>query len=231
MRELSLAELELVSGGNNTWPPHELDEIVVPHPGYDHDWSYDTEYDGHVPGSGGGGNDRQDYDECEDRAVDTLAADINAEIQQAPNKDIHEYGALIYRDENGNLQRTALLEGNNYSLTALSGALPSELGFTSWEQVVGFIHSHPSMVEQEDGSYIPITPESRWDLPSSGDWAFADFLRGMNNDHNLTLYISHNGTVKEFDLYDNRDQSRDTTKGSEGHGNESGDYNPGAACP
>lgn len=234
MRELSLAELELVSGGNNTWPPHELDEIVVTHPGYDHDWSYDDQDD--VPpgtGGGGGGEDsRDDYRECEDRAADTIANELNALLQQKPDKDRIEYGALIWRDADGTLRHSDLTGTENGRWTGMEGKSPADFGMTSWSQVVGIFHHHPTQVELSPGNWVNVTPESHFDRPSSGDWGTVFHFIEQNGASldNLTMYLSFDGTVKEYDAFNNQNESRNPNDRGPGHGQESGDYNPGATC-
>lgn len=200
--------------------------------------------DGGTGGGNTGGNpggdppppDPDPYSACDDRKADTLAQSINDEIQGKADKDKKEYGALIWKDDQGNLHRTRLLEGDNGRLSGLDGETPQSLGFSNWSQVVGLVHSHPTQVNvgtAENPVWLAVTPESNFDLPSRGDWVTADgFVReGKASANNFSLYISFGGSVKEFDYSDNTSQSRDTSQAAPGSGVESGDYTPGASCP
>lgn len=245
MRELTISECEMVSGGHtnlcgSACTITELSGITVTGPGGGGGGWYPPLPGGGGGGDGGGGgggyqDPRPDYDDCDDRASDTKAADINDEINDKPDSNTREYGALLYRDANGDIQRTRLLSGDNWSLTELAGLLPADLGFDSWDQVVGLVHSHPTMNNvgtEANPIWLPSTPESHHDRPSSGDWVNADFyIRNGANEENFTLYISHDGVIKEYDAFDNKTESRDITIPRGGHGAESGDYNPGATCP
>lgn len=55
-----------------------------------------------------------------------------------------------------------------------------------------------------------------------------DNMHGLSQ-ANFTMYISDQGTVREYDYADNKTNSR-TALGGEGS-TESGDYIPGASCP
>lgn len=183
-------------------------------------------------GWGGGGGDavdptQRDYNACEDRQADTLAADINDEIRNQPDSDRREYGALIWRDDEGNLHRTALVPGTNGEVPY--PADPNELGLDSYSRVVGMVHSHPSWVLLPSG-WVPAS--HGWMHP--GDLIAADRWVSQNDldADNFTIYVSFEGQVREYDYFDNRDENirlltNYTSEGSE----ESGDYNPGETCP
>lgn len=211
--------------------PAELDEVVVT--GSRDGWEflplYDNGFDIETPiYSGGGGVETtppNPYDPCEDRAADTLADDINDEIARQPDSDRREYGALIWRDDAGNLHRTALVPGTNDRVNW--PADPSTLGLDSYSRVVGMVHSHPTMVDLGGGQWVSATHTGI----HGGDWAAADGWVTMHNldRANFTMYISDRGTVREYDYADNTSNSRTarTDQGSVG----SGDYNPGSSCP
>lgn len=177
-----------------------------------------------VGGAGGWSPPPNPYDPCEDRAADTLAEQINDEIAAQPDSDRREYGALIWRDDAGNLHRTALVPGTNGQVDW--PANPSVLGLDSYSRVVGMVHSHPTMVNLG----------GQWVFAShtgihGGDWAAADGWVTMHNldQANFTMYISDRGIIREYDYADNTSNSRqaDRDQGSV----ESGDYNPGPSCP
>jgi hypothetical protein len=145
-----------------------------------------------------------------------------------PDSNRIEYGSLIWRDNAGHLHYTTPTAGTNGQWNPPSA--PTGNGFNTWSQVVGYIHSHPTEVYQNN-QWITVPPESHYELPSSGDWDTADFyIRNGANAFEFSIYISHNGQVREFDLRSNTGESRNRNDQSPGHGIESGDYRPGTTC-
>jgi len=175
-------------------------------------------------GGGGWSPPPNPYDPCEDRAADTLADDINDEITRQPDSDRREYGALIWRDDAGNLHRAALVPGTNGQVDW--PANPSVLGLDSYSRVVGMVHSHPTTVNL-GGQWVSASHTGI----HGGDWAAADGWVTMHNldQANFTMYISDRGAIREYDYADNTSNLRSerTDRGSV----ESGDYNPGSSCP
>lgn len=185
-------------------------------------------------GGGGGGPPREQptdrpHDACEDRAADTLADDINDEISRQPDSNRREYGALIWRDDAGNLHRTALVPGNNSNVPFPANS--NELGIDSYSRVVGIVHSHPSEVNLGTDAAPNWVPASEGYM-HGGDWVAMDGWVSQNNlsINNFTVYISYQGQTREYDYADNRDPALRAALDSTGS-QESGDYNPGATCP
>jgi len=167
------------------------------------------------------------YDACEDRRADTIAEQINNIIRSKPDSDRVEYGALIWRDDSGQLHYTEVTPGDNGQW--VPPAPPAGGVFHSWSQVVGYVHSHPTQVYQGN-EWVNVRPESHFDRPSSGDWRTADFFIAQGASlENFTVYVSYNGQIKEFDSRMNTNQSRSSAPMA-GHGIESGTYQPGASC-
>lgn len=159
-----------------------------------------------------------DWSECLDRKIDDLAEQAANIINRLSDSDRKEYGFLIWMDGNGGVQLSALIHGDNSALTGLTTSTPSALGFSSWSQVVGMVHSHPTLVHARtpdgsglrynaDGSpfYIETTPDNHFDLPSTGDWFLLDnhFSPGNKNASMLRNYILYDNNLKEYDLYQN----------------------------
>lgn len=192
-------------------------------------------------GSGGGGSydqaamaafhQNRQWDDCEDRRADTLAEQINREIQQKADRNRVEYGAIIWRDVNGDLQRTALLTGDNRSVTGFSQP-PNMIGFSDWSQVVAYVHSHPTEFNVAGTqTWLPVPDTANFDQPSRGDWRTADFYIGFQASlQNFSVYVSYNVQIKEFDSRHNVLESRDVNVPAGGSGTESGDYRPGTGC-
>lgn len=233
--DLNLAAREKDDGFllfNNNPPVTDLGEIVVTgspwrvadyNPGW-YDWDgYDTSQPEPPPWQ-----DPRPHDACEDRRADTLAAQINSEIASQPDSARREYGALIWRDDDGNLHRTALRPGTNGSVPW--PADPNEVGLDSYSRVVGMVHSHPSEVNLGTDAAPQWVPASHGWI-HGGDWAAADGwvrMHGLSFE-NFTMYIAYQGQMREYDYRDNLlvPRNAQTDSGSV----ESGDYNPGQACP
>lgn len=220
----------------------EVDEIIVIGERDDDDpWGWqpgdpipNPDGNGEPPGSGSGNegtgtppSDRP-FSGCEDRRADILADEINNLIQQMPDIARTEYGALIWRDSLGVLHYSPITPGTNGEWNP--PLTPAAGGFSSWSQVVGFIHSHPTQV-LINGQWISVPPESHFEQPSSGDWLTADFYISQGaSANNFTIYVSYDGQVREYDSRSNTNQSRNPQTHPAGHGNESSDYTPGATC-
>lgn len=213
-------------------PPTRVDDVVVTgrpwrvadyNPGW-YDWDgYDTSQPENPYWY-----DPRPYDACEDRQADTLASQINSEIAAQPDSDRREYGALIWRDDNGNLHRTALRPGTNGRVDW--PADPTELGLDSYSRVVGMVHSHPSWVNLGTDA-APNWVQASHGWMHGGDWAAADGWMNLHNlsFENFTMYISYQGQIREYDYRDNVWASR--TAQTDAGSVQSGDYNPGQACP
>lgn len=175
-----------------------------------YDWDgYDSEQSPYVPS----GPDRPDeWSECLDRRVDDLAELAANLINQLPDSDRVEYGYLIWQDGSGQLHLSSRISGDNHSLTGLNPAsVPSDFGFTSWDQVVGIVHSHPTLRERPDGSWVNIDSSDNHHLPNTGDWEWPDFFveQGSEGD-TFRQYILHDGALYEYDSYENQQGDRQT---------------------
>ena len=120
-------------------------------------------------------NRPEGWDDCEDREADSLAQEIKEAINNASDSDRTEYGSLIYRDADGNLQSTSLMPGTNGLWTPLGpNTQPGDFGLESWSQVVAIVHSHPiwRQGEDADGPYwVRVSPSDNHHLPNELDWA------------------------------------------------------------
>lgn len=174
------------------------------------DWDgYDTNQDAYEPPPPARPDD---WSECMDRRIDDLAEQAANLMNRMPDVATREYGYLIWTDAGGGLHLSNLIEGDNYRLTGLPTSTPQSLGFDSWSQVVGMVHSHPTQAlvgTNPDGSprYVDVPPESHFELPSEGDWDWLDDTFSMGNDHAdmLRTYVLYDGSLYEYDLYNNPD--------------------------
>lgn len=150
------------------------------------------------------------WSDCKDRAIDDLAESAANLINRLPTASRQEFGYLIWKDDSGNFHLSSRIDGDNNSLTGLSpSSVPSDFGFSAWNQVVGIIHSHPTERMHPDGTWVTVDPSQGHDMPSVGDWAWPDFFVQQSADAtNFRQYLLHNGKMTEFDLYNNLSGSR-----------------------
>ena len=186
---------------------------------------------GPVTGGGGSGGppppppDTDPYSACDDRKADELAEEARQRIANQPDSSTREYGFLIWRDAQGNLHLSNVIHGDNNALTGLNpSSVPSDFGFSSWDQVVGIVHSHPEVryVPGPNGTTttVNVQPGDGHHLPNQDDWDWPDFfVRQGASGANFSQYIVHGGQVHEYDLRDNKDGSRQTPA-----------TNPGGTC-
>lgn len=168
------------------------------------------------------------YDACEDRAADTLAQEINDEISRQYDSAWNEYGAFIWRDDDGNLHRTRLVPGNSQFVPFPDD--PTELGIDSYSRVVAVIHSHPT-IENRGTDESPVWRAVTFGWIHGGDYSeFREFVTNNNIDrNNFSMYISWGGENREYDWSENSNSSLENSVDDEGFV-ESGDYNPGSTC-
>ncbi|MFN3815568.1 hypothetical protein [Brevundimonas sp.] len=202
-------------------PPHEVAGVTVvgkrtSAPGwtggnYDSSWfdwdGYDSEQS---PGPPEAPPRPDGWSDCADRAIDDLAETAANLINELPTADRQEFGYLIWRDAAGDFHLSSRIDGDNNSLTGLNPAsAPSDFGFSSWTQVVGIIHSHPTERQLSDGTWVPVDPSAGHDLPNAGDWEWPDFLVSQGADAaQFRQYLLHDGRLTEFNLYNNQTGAR-----------------------
>ena len=218
MRELTLSELELVSGGNNSTVT-EVDEIVVignPGGGDWGDWGDWGDYGDYIDGGGDGYGPTPPppQNPCElDGSKDSVAKTIEDAIKAMPDWNEREYGALILRDANGYIhigeiargetvaeaQARAIAAGeSSYAPETRFGGVPA--GFT----VVGAVHSHPDVGYNNSEDL-----QNRYPSNYSGGGDYYNFGQLVGNDPrfsspaDFTQYIlGPDGVLREFDFTD-----------------------------
>lgn len=173
-----------------------------------HEWDqYNTsgipEYDSHLYRPA-------EWSDCDDYEIDYKARVAAFLIKALPDSARTEYGYLIWEDSSGNYHLSNLIVGDNNALTGLNPTTtPSSLGFTSWDQVVGIIHSHPTERLLPDGTWITVPASANHHLPGIDDWAWPDFFAQQGtNDSMIRQYILHGSKLAEFELYNNQTGTR-----------------------
>ncbi len=143
------------------------------------DWGGGGGASGGTGGDGGGTPGGTLYTQCqntstltpeqlEDYLVAAEAAEIAREIMQKLDRDLNEYGAVIYRDATGVITHTPLTPGNATSVPNLSLD-----GMTSWGQALGVVHTHPASL------FNAATPNFRLHPTPGGDWVFFNSIQSL----------------------------------------------------
>ncbi|WP_154667221.1 hypothetical protein [Niveispirillum irakense] len=180
--------------------------------------------------AGGEGEDTDDlipFDECQDRRSDGLAQALGNRIANAPDTANIEYGAVIFRNADGTLGQTRMLIGNSSGVPDFNSS-PQSLGFSSWTQVVGILHSHPTV----HSSGAQITPDWNHDKPSGNDWQYMDWIASQSgvDTNNLRQYIYHAGQMNEY-YYNDNNQTQWSPDNRWKFSVKSDSYQPNATCP
>jgi len=119
------------------------------------------------------GNNNNDIDADADRRADQICHDISTQ----PNAGSIEYGAIIYRNPQGELVTTSLFTDN--SPTTVADSLNDEARRVGLENIIGIVHNHPN------GS-----------LPSVSDQLLLDQIRSNNGNADDSLvrgYVCRGG--------------------------------------
>lgn len=184
--------------------------------------------------AGGEGEDTDDvpedpWDSCNDRKTDNRAQQLANAMAGMGGISNTEYGAVIYRGNDGQLHTSNILTGDHDSVDGMQSL--QQLGLTSWSQVVGVIHSHPTTYIDANGNSQPVGPNAHWDKPSGSDHAYMDFIANQGvSVNNLRQYIYHNGSVSEY-IYN---QNNNTSLSGDDRwmsSVKSNNYDPNAQCP
>ncbi|MBE5271631.1 hypothetical protein JAK58_02725 [Stenotrophomonas maltophilia] len=224
IRELSLEELALVSGGaqmdTTDLPP--VDALPPDDGGWPDidppDWTdpWDPGDGGGGGGGGGGGEAPPSAYEQVDAQADTVAREVEALIKADPGYQSQELGTVIYRDAvTGEIKTSPLARGDASNPGAISYPL-LEWGITPG-QVVGIIHSHPAGVFPSETHEVNKYPSDNRTVGGvayeGGDWGVADLLRdnGMNAEEFRYYIIGPDGVTREYDFNDRDAETLGTT--------------------
>lgn len=219
IRELSLEELALVSGGAqmdttdlppvDALPPDDGGWPDIDPPDWTDPWD---------PGDGGGGGGEAPpsaYEQVDGQA-DTVAREVEALIKADPGYQSQELGTVIYRDAvTGEIKTSPLARGDASNPGAISYPL-LEWGISPG-QVVGIIHSHPAGVFPSETHEVNKYPSDNRTVGGvayeGGDWGVADLLRdnGMNAEEFRYYIIGPDGVTREYDFNDRDAETLGTT--------------------
>lgn len=154
----------------------------------------------HNYGSGQGWSSEQpvpDEAYVEEKATDMLAAHVASLIVDMPDYATREYGAIVFRDQNGELKVTPLIPGPTGTQGGTVDLWPTILAVGA-HNVVGVIHSHPQ-IQPYNGQ-----PAPNDHILSASDATWFDWLDDNGNDGivDQRMYLVHDNQVDEY-LVDN----------------------------
>lgn len=173
-------------------------------------------YDTGVDYSGGGGDMPSPgsaypgaFDHALDDRIDALAAQIGAEIAAKPDADKYEYGAIIWKDANGNLHTTTIDRGTTNQ--APTDKLWAQVDFAHGAEVVSILHSHPTLYNAGSVNHPNWQPATQASTLSAMD--FDNLInRGSGSEagfdsSNYRSYLVFGSSVTEYYAFE-QDQSR-----------------------
>ncbi|NGM51796.1 hypothetical protein G5B46_19455 [Caulobacter sp. 602-2] len=210
MRELTLEELDFVTGGAD-----EVDGITVTADGGDGD-GWDGWWDGGDGGDGwwdggdggvgpdgGGDGITEEYPPCVEASPEGVAPGAILDTARsaaaqiaAGNDETFEYGALIW-ELNGTVGMGAIYTQNDTGQVQIGSS-----GVPDGARIVGYVHNHPDVAGVDDR-----TPSNH----VGGDWDQYNALvnsttlpRGITADPNMLLFIYTNedGSLRAYDKTD-----------------------------
>lgn len=192
MRELTTAELEFISGGNDvediivTGTPYQPPYYYPPSYGY---YPSPSGYPGYYPGGGGTYPPPTD-NYCQDQEAMQGADEIEAKSDDA-NK---EYGSIVYRAANGQVLHSPPLAGSAEGVTLQAFTNWMTANGVSYSQVMGIVHNHPANIYGLDSTSADVNR-----YPSANDWNFATHFMNNGAQASFSMYINDtNGTLREF---------------------------------
>lgn len=170
------------------------------------DSSGDIGGNGPYPGTGNEGEmsggssvtDPPEPNDCRDRKAIEAQTLINGQ----PDDQAREYGAIVYRDGDGRVQISDILQGDESHVPQAKIMEWMTTHGVSWSQVIGFVHNHDEVfyarsLEEAHMNRYPSDPD--W---NSAAWMVAQGAGGPNGE-NFALYIidtSHK--MREFEYED-----------------------------
>ena len=162
-------------------------------------------------GEGGVGDnlDQQEQNDCRDRN----ALDAKDAINSESDRHTKEHAVIVYRDAQGGLHKTGVIEGNYARLTLEVIQNYMNTHGISRDQVIAFVHNHPAWVYASSPELAAVNR-----YPSANDWGFAQWMvnggAGGANGEGFAMYVIDTaGKMREFEYgdrsrYENLSQSQ-----------------------
>lgn len=182
--------------GGSGWGSWELDCPYLWGCADDYDpWDFDSYDPGGDSGSGGQPECKTTDPAAMNEYADALASRAAREIKQK-NWKKKEYTALIYRDDNGSIRITSLVEGE-----ADRGSMDPPPG--GWSRTIGIVHNHPHdvlcisqmMCNANRNPSVVMGPFT------GSDWNTAENIvnRGASASTLVLYLLDPYGVLREFD--------------------------------
>lgn len=160
----------------------------------------------------GGGSSETEQNDCRDRS----ALDVAKEVRNESDRDVNEHGSVVFRDANGQVQRSPLFQGD-------AGQIPLAQIFAwmagngvSMSQVIGLVHNHPAWLYGKTLDAMAVNRYPSGGVVNGGDWNAADYMvsrgAGGPDGAGFALYVIDTvGNLREF-AYSDRDIYKNLTK-------------------
>lgn len=160
--------------------------------------------DGTGGGGGGGSSSTEptppDPIDCSDRK----AMEAEGVINDEPDRLSKENAILIYRDANGQVQKSGVIQGGDSSIS--QQAIETEMNRLGIDrsQVTGIVHNHPYNTY---GAEPEVNRYPSGGVVPGGDWSAADWFvnggAGGSNGAGFSLYVVDTaGHMREFSFKD-----------------------------
>lgn len=204
MRELSMSELELVSGGYNTYDLGWTDPVTPPGGGGGGgdwgdwgDWGWGDYGDGGGGGGGGGGssipqtNGQDPTPDCAQDAMARQALDNFKAAAALLGEDFahRERSYFVVRNDDGSYALTGYSEGPSVFSADGAMVIPNDAGLNPLN-VVGFIHNHPSGTTMSGPDRDLLNIYQNWIWENGGSQEFKMWM--ISADEKIEVYDKDN---------------------------------------
>lgn len=220
MRELTLAEFDLIVGGDE--PTTVSPVVIVGSSGMGWGWGWGSWGIGGGYGDGGGVNTQQQQappPQPTEGQIDSQACAAASSIRSQAHYSSQEYGYFIITDADGTTRLSPMFtSGEDNRIDFGGGSLSlEELGISDWSQVKGFVHNHPYEV---DNPLIPGDINLLNRRPSDADWDLMSQIVGAggggNSDFRLYI-IGPDGVARQYNPDSPQNQTSTDTSGGNCH--------------
>jgi hypothetical protein len=148
-------------------------------------------------GGTGGDAETTEANDCRDRN----ALEAGKEIAAEPDDGHKEHGSLIYRDINGLIRHSPIIQGDDMHISRSAVEEAMRINNISFDQIVGFVHNHPKRWYGGDTEIISVNS-----YPSGNDWGFSDYMIANGANGGLGIFaiyiINPDGDIFEFSSKD-----------------------------
>ncbi|MDQ0462409.1 hypothetical protein QO010_000157 [Caulobacter ginsengisoli] len=221
MRELTLAEFDLIAGGDTTTVSGVT---IIASSGMGWGWGWGSWGIGGGYGDGGGVDtsprEPPPPPQPTESQIDSQACAAAASIRAQAHYSTQEYGYFIITDADGTTRLSPIFTsglGGKIDFGGDGALSLEELGISDWSQVKGFVHNHPY---ETDSPYIPGDINLINRRPSDADWDLMSQIVGAggggNSDFRLYI-IGPDGVARQYNPDSPHNQTSNDTSGGNCH--------------